>query len=226
MRQRDRDAASAQQVRGISSGLEAQVPAVETSLDAAAFTFIAPVSLVLLADCCVTVQTGGGLSTRQIREFAMEHAEGPEIALSVGTLSDYNVRIRFDGLIGSGVTCVAPASASRRAAGISPARRLSAQPTLPEQPSCDAEPGFGDSDLGRRGDRSAPSELVGGRGGSGLGGVGVVWSLHRAADSREEPVFADLLDQPCVCELVEYGLSCAREAELGVRGADVLDESP
>ena len=95
-------AQEAARVRGFKHELEAQVPPLAVSLDGLAFTFAAPVSMVLPVGGYVTVQTAAGPALGQLRDVALEHTPGPEIPVASGTLAGLRTRMRFDRIVGTG----------------------------------------------------------------------------------------------------------------------------
>jgi uncharacterized protein len=96
-------AASAAEVRSVSAALEAQVPPIGSSLDGVSFTLTAPVSLALQAGGYVTVQTPDGSALGQVRELAVQRAEGPEMLLDISGLRQVRTAVPFDRLVGSGM---------------------------------------------------------------------------------------------------------------------------
>lgn len=95
-------AASADEVRGLSRALEAQVPPAATSLDGLTFRFLGPVSLPLRAGGYVTIETPWGAKLGQIRELGIDAAAGPEVMLTVGAFKSVRAQVPFDRLAGSG----------------------------------------------------------------------------------------------------------------------------
>jgi DNA helicase HerA-like ATPase len=95
-------AAGGDQIRGLKQALEAQVPALAVSLDGLTFTYIAPVTAPQPVGGYVTVDTSGGPRLGQIREAAIEHADGPEVGAAVAGFESVRMHVRFDRLIGSG----------------------------------------------------------------------------------------------------------------------------
>jgi uncharacterized protein DUF87 len=96
-------AARAADVRRLGRALEAQVPAAASSLDGVAFKFTAPLSLTVQSGGYVTVETPTGSSLGQIRELAVDRAQGAEIEVSAGDGADVLGQIPFDRLAGRGV---------------------------------------------------------------------------------------------------------------------------
>jgi uncharacterized protein len=116
--------AGAEDLRSLAVALEMQVSAEAESLDGLTFTFTAPVSLPLQAGGYVMVQTPVG-RLGQIRELAVERAEGPDVVLSLGTFRDVHTRVPFDRLAGSGMMLAA--SEPFHGAPFAPARSAAVQ---------------------------------------------------------------------------------------------------
>jgi uncharacterized protein len=89
--------------RSLEGALETQVPAEAESVDGLVFTFIAPVSFAVQAGGYVVVRTAHGSRLGQIRQLAVDRAQGPDVVLSIGTFRDVRTRVSFDRLAGSGV---------------------------------------------------------------------------------------------------------------------------
>ena len=89
-------------IRGIKHELEAQVPPLAVSLDGQAFTFAAPVSMVLPTGGYVTVRTPAGPALGQVRDVQLEHTPGPQVPVSSGALAGMSMHVRFDRIVGTG----------------------------------------------------------------------------------------------------------------------------
>jgi DNA helicase HerA-like ATPase len=94
--------AGGEQVRGLKRALEAQVPSLAVSLDGLTFTYIAPVTVPQPAGSYVTVETPDGPRLGQIRQAAVEHADGPEVGAALGDFGEVRMQVRFDRLTGGG----------------------------------------------------------------------------------------------------------------------------
>jgi uncharacterized protein len=94
--------AGGEQVRGLKRALEAQVPPLAVSLDGLTFTYIAPVTIPQPAGSYVTIETPDGPRLGQIRQAAVEHAEGPEVGAALGDFGEVRMQVRFDRLTGGG----------------------------------------------------------------------------------------------------------------------------
>lgn len=94
-------AAGADEIRRMANALEAQVPALASSLDGITFRFIAPVSEPLQAGGYVSVETPAAAKLGQIRELFVDRVEGPELLVKAGTVTG-RTHVPFDRLAGSG----------------------------------------------------------------------------------------------------------------------------
>ena len=90
------------QVGALKAELEAHVPARATSLDGAAFTFTGPVADPPQIGGYVLVETPGGPRLGQVRDVALDPADGPDVPIASGPLAGVVTRPRFDRIIGSG----------------------------------------------------------------------------------------------------------------------------
>jgi uncharacterized protein len=94
--------AGGEQIRGLKRALEAQVPALAFSLDGLTFTYIAPVTIPQPAGSYVTVETPDGPRLGQIRQAAVEHADGPQVGAALSDFGEVRLQVHFDRLTGGG----------------------------------------------------------------------------------------------------------------------------
>jgi len=96
-------AAGADDVRALIHELERQVRPSAASLDGVTFTFVAPVSVPLRPGGYVVIDTPAGRLLGHLRDVGLEQVAGPEVVVSVGSLSDIRTPLPFARLAGDGV---------------------------------------------------------------------------------------------------------------------------